>query len=483
MNIAYSFIRYYQVRSELKEMRFSIALFMGLATALTSVAQYKIEVNIDGLADNEVYLGYHLGQSKYIEDTAAMNEGKAIFQGEEELTHGIYFIYTPNYFLELVITEEQQFQLSSNTTDPLQAKKVEGSRQNEIFHQFQLKLAETQSKSNELKAGLESAQSREDTVAIYEKIQAVEVANKEFQDQLAAENPDSYVAAFLNLIRKPADVEAPEGLSEQEVRQYKFQSYKDRFFDGIDFTYEGMLRTPLFQDRIIEYVDRLTSPEPDSLIATADFLIGKAEPNPDVFRYILVTLTNKFSKPKLMGHDAVFVHLAENYYLTGKATWATEEMIENFTTAVNDLKPNLIGEVAPSLQLLDTTLSPISLNDIVADYTVLFFYDPDCGHCKKMAPVALDFYHQYRAEGVETIGVCIATDMDKWKKFVYEKGLDWINGADPYFQSNFRKEYNILSTPTIYILDRDKKIIGKRIGVEQLSDFIDVRLRIDAGTD
>ncbi len=445
----------------------------------SALAQFEITVSIDGLSDSEAYLGYHLGTNKYIQDTTTMNQGNAIFRGDESLAHGIYFLYTPNYFLEFVVTDEQKFSIASDTEDPLRNKKVKGSKENAVFHQFQLKLAETQTSSRDLQEKLKDAQSREDSTAIYDQIRDIDLANREFQDQLAADNPNSYVANFLNLIRKPADVEAPDGLSDQEIKQYKFQNYKDHFFDGIDFTYEGILRTPLFYDRLIEFIDKLTSPEPDSLINAVDFLAGKAESNPDAFRYIIVTLTNKFSKPKLMGHDAVFVHLAENYYLSGKATWADEKILEEFRNAVNDLKPNLIGEIAPSLNLLDTTLSPISLSDIDAKYTVLFFYDPDCGHCKKQAPLALDFYHQFRNEGVETIGVCVATDLEKWKKFVSEKSLDWLNIADPYYQSNFRKEYNIISTPTIYILDKDKKIIGKRIAVEQLDEFINARLRMD----
>lgn len=454
-------------------------VLISLLTMASSMAQYEISVSIDGLTDTSAFLGYHLGKSKYIQDTTIMDNGNAVFKGDESLSHGVYFLYTPNYFLEFVVTDEQTFSIASDSENPLLNKKVAGSQENDIFHQFQLKLAETQTSSRELQEALKDAATREDSVSIYDGIREIDIDNRKFQDQLAQENPESYVATFTNLIRKPDDVEAPEGLTDQEIKQYKFQNYKDHFFDGIDFGYEGILRTPLFYDRLMEYVDKLTSPEPDSLINTVDFLVNKAAINPDVFRYIIVTLTNKFSQPKLMGHDAVFVHLVQNYYLSGKATWADEKVLDEFRNAVNDLKPNLIGEIAPSLNLLDTTLSPISLSDIDAKYTVLFFYDPDCGHCKKAAPLALDFYHNYRGEGVEALGVCATTDLEKWKNFVSEKSLDWINAADPFYKSNFRKEYNIVSFPTIYVLDEDKKIIGKRIAVEQLDEFINARLRMD----
>ncbi len=454
-------------------------ILISIFTMGSSIAQYEISVSIEGLSDTSAFLGYHLGKSKYIQDTTTMDNGNAVFKGEKSLAHGVYFLYTPNYFLEFVVTDEQTFSISSDSKNPLLNKKVSGSEQNEIFLKFQVKLAETQTSSKELQETLKDATSREDSIAIYDGMREIDKANKKFQVELAEEYPESYVATFLNLIRKPEDIEASEGLTDQEIRQFKFQHYKDHFFDGIDFGYEGILRTPLFHDRILEYVDKLTSPDPDSLINAVDYLVNREGISPEVFRYIIVTLTNKFSQPKMMGHDAVFVHLAQNYYLSGRATWADEKVLEEFRNAVNDLRPNLIGEIAPSLDLLDTTLSPISLYDIDAKYTVLFFYDPDCGHCKKQAPLALDFYHEYRNEGVEAVGVCVATDLDKWRKFISERSLDWLNLADPFYKSNFRKEYNIVSTPTIYILDKDKKIIGKRIAVEQLDEFINARLRMD----
>ena len=446
--------------------------------SLYSQEGYKIDVEIDGLPAKEIYLGYHLAENKYIEDTAAMSNGKAVFQGTEPLKHGIYFLYTPVYFLEFVITAEQNFSVRSDTISPLVNKRIQESPENEIFHEFQLNMADTRSESVKLRERLKTAKNKKDTAIIVSQLESVHDANQAFQDQMTVQYPESFVTKLIRIIRRPETQTVPEGLSEKETRRYSFMAYKDKFFDGIDFGYPGILRTPVFHTRLMEYIDKLISPEPDSLIKEMDYLLNKAI-DQEVFRYILVSITNKFSKSKLMGHDAVFVHLAENYYLKGKAYWADNEKLKGFRKAVNDLKPNLIGQSAPSLELLDTMLSPISLEDINAKYTLLFFYDPDCGHCKKEAPQALDFYHKFQTYGVEAVGVCVPTDLEKWRGFIDEKALDWINGADPYVQSNFRKEYNILSYPTIYVLDEDKKIIGKRLGVEQLEYFMNARLKMD----
>ena len=464
----------------MKMIRIYSLLLISVFTCNSIFAQegYKIDIEIEGLPGSEIYLGYHLGENKYIDDTVPMANGKAVFQGEEPIKHGIYFLYTPQYFLEFVVTTEQNFIVRSDTISPLVNKRIQGSPENEIFHEFQLNMADTQSESVKLRERFKTAKNKKDSALIVSQLEFVNETNQAFQDQMIVQYPESFTAKLIRIIRRPEAQIAPEGLSENEARKYSFMAYKDKFFDGIDLGYAGILRTPVFQTRLLEYIDKLVSPEPDSLIKAMDYLLNKAT-DPEVFRYILVTTTNKFSKPKLMGHDAVFVHLAENYYLKGKADWADNETLKSFRKAVNDLKPNLIGQPAPPLNLLDTMLSPISLEDINAKYTLLFFYDPDCGHCKKQAPQALDFYHKFQTYGVEAVGVCVPTDLDKWRGFIDEKALDWINGADPYVQSNFRKEYNILSYPTIYVLDEDKRIIGKRLGVEQLEDFMNARLKMD----
>jgi alkyl hydroperoxide reductase subunit AhpC len=111
-----------------------------------------------------------------------------------------------------------------------------------------------------------------------------------------------------------------------------------------------------------------------------------------------------------------------------------------------------------------------------AKYTILVFWDPDCGHCKKEIPALAKNYDKLKSLGAVVYSVTTATyeEMDKWKGFIKEHGCNWINVGDPYFQGNpnFRKIYDISSTPVIYVLDKDKIIRAKRLGQDQIEDFI-----------
>jgi hypothetical protein len=69
--------------------------------------------------------------------------------------------------------------------------------------------------------------------------------------------------------------------------------------------------------------------------------------------------------------------------------------------------------------------------------------------------------------------VCTTNEKDKWKKYIEDNNLTWINGWDPDRRTNYSYYYNVRATPLIYILDRNKNIIAKKLGVDDIGSFIE----------
>ena len=264
-----------------------------------------------------------------------------------------------------------------------------------------------------------------------------------------------------------------------EDKNQQFYYYKAHYFDNFDLSDPGLLKTPLYQPKIDEYTDNLTYKHPDSLKAACDYILSMAEPNKETFRYVLVKLTNKYETSKIMGMEEIFVYLAENYYLKGKAYWADDDLIAKFEKRVKELKPNLIGHIAPEISLVDSLMHPVQLSKLNNRFIILYFYDPDCSHCKKTTPMLSRLYHELKSEDVEVFAACTVTDIDKWKNYIRSNHLDWVNGIDPYYRSNFRADYDVKTTPTIYILNSKKEIIAKRLGVDQIKDFIERMIKFE----
>ena len=116
----------------------------------------------------------------------------------------------------------------------------------------------------------------------------------------------------------------------------------------------------------------------------------------------------------------------------------------------------------------------VPLYGVKADYIMLVFWDVDCGHCKTEIPKLIEEYHTLKKEGydIKVFSVYTQQEYEKYRKYIIENKLDWINVYDGVHINNIKEKYDIYSTPVIYMLDRNKRIKAKRIGTEQVKDIV-----------
>ena len=173
--------------------------------------------------------------------------------------------------------------------------------------------------------------------------------------------------------------------------------------------------------------------------------------------------------------DAVFVFIVDKVYRPGDAFWVSENVKNKIIERADKLKPNLIGKVAPELILLGLNNQLVSLHSIPAEFTIIYFWDPSCGHCKVETPKLVDFYNKVKDTlDLKIYAVCSDTNLTTWSNYVAEKKMDAfinVNGTRSA-KGNFHDLYDIFSTPVVYILDNKKRIIGKRIPVDQIDSFL-----------
>jgi thiol-disulfide isomerase/thioredoxin len=213
-------------------------------------------------------------------------------------------------------------------------------------------------------------------------------------------------------------------------------------------------------------------------------LVEKSRANKEVFQYVVSYVTSTYERSKIMGMDAVFVHMVEKYYITGECDWVKEKQLKKIIERANRISPNMIGKKPPNLVFKDTFNQNHSLYHLQAKYTLLFFYDPDCGHCKKETPKVKAVCDSLVSAGIDIKVFAVNTefDIEKWKEFIKKSDIgNWINVGDiqfdkegnPVATSNWREQYDIHSTPVIYLLNKDKEIIAKRINDKQIVKIIE----------
>ena len=124
---------------------------------------------------------------------------------------------------------------------------------------------------------------------------------------------------------------------------------------------------------------------------------------------------------------------------------------------------------------IDSKIIPLS--SIKAKYTILLFWDVDCGHCKKEVPVIFEKFQELRKEGIDVKVHSVYTqhEYEKWFKTIKEMKLidpNWRNVVDGVHLQNLKEKFDIFSTPVIYLLDENQIIRYKRIGADQIYDII-----------
>lgn len=448
---------------------------------------YSISVTAQGAPLEKIRLAYHVGNQQYVRDSLVTDAaGSCRFMGSEKLPSGVYMIVLPeNNFFEFLLDEDQYFDIRFSKSDPVATINFSGSEENNRFVAYQRKWKNLQEEAMNISGRLNGLQpGSKEAAAVRKELTDQEIKMKQFLKETAEANKGTLLGAIawsVIPVETPSQAVAPGTQNADSLsRLLSYLYYKDHFFDHIDFNQPGLIRSPVLGAKLDQFFRQVVVQMPDSIIKEADRLLEKSAVSNDMFQYVAVWLMNRYASSEIMGHDAVVVHLADRVYLAGKAPWAAEEYIADLRKRIERLRPNLIGLKAPELLMGSFADHYISLYDVKAEFTILYFWEPDCGHCKEATPMLKEYYNKNKASGIEVFAVCTGHDREKWERYIVDNGLTWINGWDPERMSSFDFLYNVDSTPLVYILDSNRKIIAKRLSVEDIPSFIEAYRKYQA---
>ena len=514
----------------MKRIIFSLfLLFLGISIFAQG---YKIDVNIKKLPAKEVILGHHFAGQLMPDDTIILNsKGFGVFKGKEALPGGMYFLFLPNKsFFDFLIDKDQVFSITADTTDYDNTVSFKGCEENIRFQAYKKYLNDAGKKRNQLFEEREKYKDNKKKLSeINDELKKFGKESEGYFNKIVNEHPDDFFTKFLKATRIP---EVPKEITDKKLQYFYFRHH---YFDNFDISDLRLLRTPIYENTIDTYLDKVLIQNPDTLIPEVDMLIEKSRTNDELFRYMLIHLFNKYASSQIMTSENVYMHIAEKYYVKD-ASWSDSEFINELKSKIRKRKKCLIGVTAQdiifNLVPSDTTeivylISELnnskargltvekskadsavkynlkveilkeyyekfpktaSLNNTKAKYTILWFWTPNCSHCRKETPLFHDSYKKKKMKdkGVEVITIFLQKDLTDWKSFskVTKDWLefiknhnmtDWTNGWNPF--DPFRINYDIHSSPVLYLLDENKKIIAKRITYEQAFKMIETEMK------
>lgn len=434
-----------------------------------------IKGEIAGMPDGTTFLfGGYTGKY-YRVDTAEARNGHFRFEKKEPQEPGLYFIVFPDQQtrLTILLNEDQEFKIKANAADLIGMTEFEGSLENKLFY-------ETLRFENELKPdytritdGLADHEigSPEYNQLVMEQYDLNE-KKAQYLENLFRKHPKTLFASFKEAGQNPNvkyEFNDDKSLSQKYVKEYR-----DRYWENVNFKDKRLLRTPVISNKIERYFSSLIPQNQDSIIYYAEKLMTRVLDHKEYFQYFANWITLKYepTKTTLMDPEKVFVFMIQNYFTRERAFWSDSMQIYGLQLRAQEMAGSLVGNKGLDVRAMNDKGEIKSIYEIPEDYVVVYMWNPSCEHCQEQTPKLVEFYKEWHPKGVEVFSIVLNTEDDEWKKAIEKYKMPWINVNDPSNRSIYGKYY-VDVTPEIYLLDKERMIIGKNLKVEQISILLE----------
>lgn len=444
----------------------------------TPIDPPRIEVQVNGLSGGGEarLIGMYTDQN-YLADRAPIDaQGRFVFEQEQGYKPGFFFIVLPdNSNFQIMMDRDQQFKITTTLNLLAEDLQVEGNLETQLFYENRRYEQIQNPKFVAVNQQLQAAQQGTPQYDQYKAEQDALVAErKAYIADLQQKYPNNLFVKFKSAGQNPdlQDIRNPDGSlnSQAQIAAYRYE-----FWDNVDFSDVRLLSTPVISNKLKRYMTELTPQQPDSIKKAASHLVDQTLNYPEYLQYFAnwIMLQYEPDQTTLMDPQAVFVHMAQNYFTYDRAFWSDSTEIYAIQLRAHEMAQSLIGQKGPDVRAPDPNGNLRAISDIKAPYVIVYMFDPNCDQCAIETPKLVQFYQQWKNKGVEVYAIALNTDNAEWKNYIAKNGLgNWINVHDPSNKAIYAT-YFVDHTPEIYVLDPQRTIIAKNLKVEQIATVLE----------
>ena len=448
-----------------------IFLLLLLSGTVSAYSQnlHTIHGEIRNESGKKAYLGSLYGEKTIPVDSVFIDPaGHLTFLLKPGLQTGLYrILYGKDKFLNLVLNNEN-IDFTTNADMLPDSTTIRTSDENKIYYYFLGLERRTQSRLDLLAPILDYYPEKDDfyrhTATEYERLQRTE---EKAIDSISARYPGSFAVRIFRNQQAPF-------LSSSLTKDDRLAYLKQHFLDHVDFRDTLLLRSNAWSNKAISYLALFSNSHYPKKQLEAEFIkaitviLSAAAVNPDVYKFLLDYFVGGFDK---YNFDDVITYIADNF----QDPYACEDQARktSLQKKLENFKKIAVGKTAPDIEVPDQKGKIIRLSDIRAEYTLLVFWSSQCGHCIEMMPKLKEFYDKQKPVRMEVMAVALDTSRSEWSSFIKQEKLNWLNTSElKGFASKSVDTYNIFATPTMFLLDREKKIISKPISYRELEEAL-----------
>jgi peroxiredoxin len=449
-----------------------ILLLSGLvlyAFSLFSQSFYKVTGTVKGLASKKIYISAVYGEKLAIVDSAVTDaQGKCTLKVRMDKPAGLYrFWWDKDKTVDLIVNKEDA-EFETTAEDPADSVKILSSVENKLYYWSMRRDRNDQARLSLLMPVVEFYPVKD---AFYRSVaseyETIQKAASKAVDSLLQLYPSSFAVHIWKLQQTPF---LPSTLSKDESMAYM----KTHFFDNIDFNDTLLLHSNAWSNKAISYLGLWGNSHLSQKQLGAEFIkavtamLSAASVNAEVYKFLLDYFLGGFDKYHF---DDVITYMADHFQDPFSCEDAAKKT--SLQKKLDTFKKISVGKVAPDIEVPDMNGKPIKLSGIKSEYTLLIFWSSECGHCTQMMPKVKEIYDRQKPKRYEIFAVSIDTSRIEWTTFIKDEKLKWLNASDlKGFDSKSADSYNIYATPTMFLLDNEKKILAKPVSWKELEQTL-----------
>lgn len=428
---------------------------------------FKLTMKFSHYKPQKVRLTHFFEDKQYLDIDSAQQDGNTVwFEGEGELYPGIYSIILNDSgtSFEILVDHDNQFMtFKADVNDIQKTMKVTGSEINARFFDYQRAMTDLNRKRIDL-----------DTL----RRRALDTTGGRKPDSAKAENYkgqmeriDDYVK---DLLQKTVAANKGNMLADVLDCMDAYELDLREMYNHVNFAQKGLIRSPFLVKVLFKHIARTIEDNPYEIMRQNDLLIEKTKADEDMFHYVSGYLLNFYRTFFKGGINEVFVHLADKYFLDDPENGLAPENRRIIQEQRDIFASSMVGSMAHPIRMRRTIEGDsIDVLDSHDGTIFLLFWSNGCGHCDSAEKSLMEVYDGLIKNNIRVISV--NNDKHSFETLranAVKKAFPWTDVCDTDDNnSRYREYYYVVSTPIMYIIDTNKRIVQKCVGEDQIDEL------------
>ncbi|MFB0904157.1 MAG: TlpA disulfide reductase family protein [Nonlabens sp.] len=437
----------------------AIFLFLLLCNGVIAQQHWDIEGHFPEATNQEILLkGFTIDGDSLLSQTTTDDKGSFYLQYPATYVGAAVLEIKSDKNVVLLLKDES-FTMQWDSLEDFSTLKFTGSPENEAFAQGMSLYQQAEGK----RAGLHYLLPlyEQDTKAQRFLQQQMDSQNGAMDDFLGSLPKDLYARYYLSIRKLMADMP-------QTARRYtaRMPAHTEQF-NNIDFSDKRLLHSGLYTELLDTYyvtMESFMNSQYEGLNASTDAILESVSDSPELQQQVAKHLFQFFEKRSLFPaakHLALGMLDDESCILDVKV----EALFEQY-------RKMAIGKTAAELVLVNSKTPNKKFTDIDSKYKLIVFGASWCPKCTEEIPKIKEFYQHWQEDyDLEVVLISLDTDPIKYAEFIHD--FPWVSSCDlQSWKGENVKNYYVSGTPTMYLLDRDQKILHKPVSAAHVEAWL-----------